>query len=159
MGSGGKQDHLTEVSGLPTGFLLILQEQKPAKLLATTARQLNNSNNQGKIKLTALMSAADPAQAFGQQPPPSPIVAHHLLSASSPLTAPKLPNCKLLACTSCTLAWLKKDQIGLWRTASVKHHIKQVERTTKRFPHVPNAGTLYKRVQTAELQPPTPQSH
>lgn len=56
------------------------------------------------------MSAADPAQAFGQHPPPSPIVAHHLLSASSPLAAPKLPNCKLPASTSCALAWLKKDQ-------------------------------------------------
>lgn len=53
------------------------------------------------------MSAADPAQAFGQQPPPFPITAHHLLSASSPLTAPKLPNCKLPACT---FSWLKKDQ-------------------------------------------------
>lgn len=56
------------------------------------------------------MSAADPAQAFGQQPPPSPIVAHHLLCASSPLAAPKLPHWKLPACTSCALAWLKKDQ-------------------------------------------------
>lgn len=55
------------------------------------------------------MSAADPAQAFGQQPPPSPIVARHLLSASSPLAAPKLPSCKLPACTSCALAGLKKD--------------------------------------------------
>lgn len=56
------------------------------------------------------MSAADPAQAFGQQPPPFPIMAHHLLSASSPLTAPKLPNGKLPAYTGCALAWLKKDQ-------------------------------------------------
>lgn len=56
------------------------------------------------------MSAADPAQAFGQQPPPFPITAYHLLSASSPLTAPRLPNCKLPACMSCAFAWLKKDQ-------------------------------------------------
>lgn len=55
------------------------------------------------------MSAADPAQAFGQQSPPSPIVAHHLLLHHHLLLLP-IPNCKLPACTSCTLACLKKNQ-------------------------------------------------
>lgn len=55
LGSGAKQDHLIEVLGLPTGFLLILREQKPEpqqpELPATTARQLNNNNLQtSKVK-------------------------------------------------------------------------------------------------------------
>lgn len=104
------------------------------------------------------MSAADPAQAFGQQPPPSPIMAHPLLSASSPLTAPKLPNCKLPACTSCALAWLKKDQTN----RSVQKCITEVSyktRTTKKFPHgLQHRYIIRKGAKVAELQPPTPQS-
>lgn len=98
------------------------------------------------------MSAADPAQAFGQQPPPFPITAHHLLSASSPLTAPKLPNCKLPACT---FSWLKKDQ----KNRSVQKCIsevscKWVERTTKRFPHsLQHRYIVKKGAKVQELQP------
>lgn len=103
------------------------------------------------------MSAADPAQAFGQHPPPSPIVVHHLLSASSPVAAPKLPNCKLSACTSCALAWLKKDQKNRSvQKCIVMYHIKQ-ERTTKMLPHGLQHRSITRRgAKVAELQPHDP---
>lgn len=163
LGREAKQDHLIEVLRLPTGFLLILQEEKPAELPATTARHLNNNNLQtSKVKpneqLWCLQQTLPKLLVSSLHLSPSQLIISFLHHHLSLLPGFQTVN-YLLVLAVLLLGSKRTRQIGLCRSASVKYHIKRVETTTKRFPHgLQHRYIIKKGAKVPELQPQTPWS-